>query len=537
MRAILSYWDAPGRNPVSDIYGGPDAGDGPCPCLGLGCAALAGLSQRCGALVRWRQLAPWSLDQRTDRSPHRWPMWWRSLCEAAEVIDYDVDRLHGLVRGHLSGETESARAAASGTDAGLRISGRGAGGRLVFLPLPSVPEAVIEADLTALGGCGGPGGITPRSVRPRPRSRGGCGLSYTAAETAYEDRVAEAVFPAERVRRGHGERPAAGADRGPRGRRVAERWLAEARVAREPAALWPCRPRAAPGRGAMVALRDGSTGASTVSRIGARRAIEAVRVEPSVAEPSEAVEELAPASNFVAPVPVGAVFLSTCRFCPATRWRMRRTPWPVTATPWPGTVAVYSGAGGRTGSRSKPVDGTPRGDRNAADAAGRRGARACGIAAGRCGVGLAAGQLSGAEMEAVLNGANLAAIGSGDDGEWEVIQFAGATLVGAATWEHHDASAGSAGAATDHARGLARGQPVRGSRWCAGAGRTGRSRPLAWPGTTGSGPPAAVSGTRAMSRRSSRSRVSACAPMPPPTPAGAGNGRRSGPVVGATHAP
>jgi len=50
-------------------------------------------------------------------------------------------------------------------------------------------------------------------------------------------------------------------------------------------------------------------------------------------------------------------------------------------------------------------------------------------------VKLAAGQLSGAEAGAVLNGVNVAAIGSGDDGDWEVMQFAGATLVDDRLWE------------------------------------------------------------------------------------------------------
>ena len=92
-----------------------------------------------------RQLAPWSLDQRTDRSA--------ALADVVaelserEVIDYDVDRLHGLVRGTCRPRRKRAARSFS-TDASLRISRRGAEGRLVFLP-SSVPEAVIGGDLTA----------------------------------------------------------------------------------------------------------------------------------------------------------------------------------------------------------------------------------------------------------------------------------------------------------------------------------------------------------------------------------------------------
>jgi hypothetical protein len=50
-------------------------------------------------------------------------------------------------------------------------------------------------------------------------------------------------------------------------------------------------------------------------------------------------------------------------------------------------------------------------------------------------VKLDSGALSSAEMAAVLAGGNAAAIGTGSDDIWEVLQFAEATLVGPGTWE------------------------------------------------------------------------------------------------------
>ena len=427
LRAILSYWDAPGRNPVSDIYGGP--------MLEMDHAHVWAWDARPwpafpNDVARWSDGGNWRLGHwisgRIEAAPLADVV--AELCEAAEVIDYDVDRLHGLVRGHLSGETESARARLQALMLAYGFQAVEREGRLVFLPLPSVPEAVIEADLTALGDAE-TGGIT--AIRAAEAEIAGrVRLSYTAAETAYEDRVAEAVFPAD------GSDVVTASDlplalTGPEGQAVAERWLAEARVARDQLRFALPPSRRGLGAGAMVALRDGSTW--RIDRVEDRgaRAIEAVRVEPSVAEPSEAVEELAPASNFVAPVPVGAVFLDLPLL---SGNEVAHAPHlAVTATPWPGTVAVYSAPGpdGFTLNRlmeRRAVIGTLL--------TPLAGARA-GLwdRGGPMRVRLAAGQLSGAEMEAVLNGANLAAIGSGDDGEWEVIQFAGATLVGAATWD------------------------------------------------------------------------------------------------------
>jgi hypothetical protein len=66
------------------------------------------------------------------------------------------------------------------------------------------------------------------------------------------------------------------------------------------------------------------------------------------------------------------------------------------------------------------------------------------LAAARCGlwdrgaalrVAFAGGALASAAQGAVLNGGNLAAIGDGSSGLWEVFQFAEATLVAPDTWE------------------------------------------------------------------------------------------------------
>ncbi|PWK62168.1 putative tail protein [Roseicyclus mahoneyensis] len=427
LRAIMSYWDAPGRNPVSDVYGGP--------MLQMDYAHVWAWDARPwpafpNDIDRWSDGGNWRLGHwitgRIEAVPLSHVV--AELCEAAGVSDYDVTRLQGLVRGHLSGETESARARLQTLMLAYGFQAVEREGTLVFLPLPVLPAAVIDADATAVAEDGA-GGITEiRAAEAEIVGR--VRLSYTAAEADYQDRVAEAVFPAD------GADAVTASDlplalTGPEGQAVAERWLAEARVARDVLRLFLPPSLRALGAGDMVALPDGSTWRiDRVEDRGARN-LEAVRVEPSVSDPSEAVEEFAPASSFVPPVPVTPVFLDLPLLSGS---EVEHAPHlAVTATPWPGTVAVYTAAGpdGFTLNRlmeRRAVIGmleTPL-------VAARPGLW---DRAGALRVRLASGQLSAAEMAAVLNGANLAAIGSGDDGAWEVIQFAQATLVGEGLWD------------------------------------------------------------------------------------------------------
>jgi len=180
-----------------------------------------------------------------------------------------------------------------------------------------------------------------------------------------------------------------------------------------------------------VSLADGTTW--RIDRVEDRgaRSLEAVRVEPSSVIPSEAVEDLAPASDFVAPVPVSPVFLDLPLLSGS---ELPHAPHlAVTATPWPGAVAVYAAPGPDGFTFTRLIDRRATVGRLVTPLAAAR----TGLwdRAGPVRVQLAAGTLSGAEASAVLNGANLAAIGPGDGGDWEVVQFAQATLVGDGMWD------------------------------------------------------------------------------------------------------
>lgn len=427
LRAVMGYWDRAENNPVSPVYGGP--------MLEMDRAHVWAWDARPWPAFpaereKWTDGANWDrghwITGRIEAAPLDQVV--AELCEAAGLTDYDVSRLYGLVRGHVSGETETARARLQSLMLAFGFQAVERDGMLTFLPLAETPEAVVRADLTALDSddTGRVTEIRAAEVETTGRLR----LSYTAGESDYRDRVAEAVFPGDPDPRvSASELPMALT--APEAKAIAERWLAEARVAQDSLrfALPPSRRDVAAGT--LVALEDGSTW--RVDRVEDRglREVEATRVEPSTRTPSDAVEARVPGTGFVPPVPVSPVFMDLPLLSGA---EVPHAPHlAVTAAPWPGSVAVYSSAsedgftlnrmverGAIAGTLETPLFAALPGlwDRS-----------------GPLRVRLTGGDISAADPLAVLNGANLAAIGTGDDGEWEVIQFAGATLVGAGTWE------------------------------------------------------------------------------------------------------
>jgi len=427
LRAIMDYWSDTANNPVSDIYGAP--------MLDMGRAHVWAWDARPWPAFpndreRWSDGENWTrghwINGRIEAAPLDQVV--AELCEQAGVTAYDVSALYGLVRGHVSGETESARARLQALMLAYGFQAVERDGLLVFLPLAQEAQAVIEADTTALDEDSS-GRITEIRAS-EAETTGRMRLGYTVAEASYEERLAEAVFP------GDGDDAVSSSEvplalTAAEGQAMAERWLAEARVARDSVKFSLPPSQRSLGAGAMVALEDGSTW--RIDRVEDRgaRAVEAVRVEPSTHEPSEAVEEFAPTAEFVPPVPVSPVLMDLPLLSGS---EVEHAPHlAVTATPWPGSVAVYGSSsmdgftlnrlverGAIAGTLETPLFAAQPGlwDRS-----------------GLMRVRITGGHLSAADMEAVLNGANAAAIGTGDDGAWEVIQFSEATLVGEGLWD------------------------------------------------------------------------------------------------------
>ena len=370
------------------------------------------------------------------------------ICTRSGVTAYDTRQLHGYVRGYMLRDTQGARAAlqplllAYGFDVVER------NGQLVFRNRSGLNGSAVE--LPSLAVLPDQDGLLERTRAPEAETAGKVRLNYVEAAGDYEARVAEAVFPDEAARSiAQTELPLALTVA--EGRKIVERWLAESRVSRDGARFALPLSRLALGAGDIVRIPGDAAGeADELYRIdhleqSGAQLIEAVRIEPGVYQPSDDVAEVAPVRPFTPAVPVYPLFLDLPLLGGS---EIAHAPHvAVTATPWPGTVALYSavsdsgytlnrliGAAATIGVTQSPLAAAKPGLRD-------RGAPLR--------VKIFGGTLSSVPWDAVLNGANLAAIGDGTAANWEVFQFADAELVGEDTYDLSNRLRGQAG--TDYA--------------------------------------------------------------------------------------
>jgi len=343
----------------------------------------------------------------------------------------DLGALYGLVRGYTVAEVTGARAAiqplmlAFGFDAVERA------GKLRFSSRTGVAQADVCRDGLAV--TDDLDGDIELIRAPAAETSGRVRLNYVETNGDYETRAAEAIFPGEPSRAvAQSELPLALTAAEAQG--IVERWLAESRVARDTARLALPPSRLALGAGDVVTLpTEGRAAGYRVDRVehAGAQIIEAVRVEPNVYVPSDAVDEPVALRPFVAPLPVYPLFLDLPLM---TGDEVPHAPHiAVTGQPWPGSVAVYDSATGESfalngvistratiGVTQTPLEAAMPGtwDRGAP-----------------LRVLLSAGTLASAAEAQVFAGANAMAIGDGSTGNWEIFQFAEAELVGERTWE------------------------------------------------------------------------------------------------------
>lgn len=440
LRAMFEFWGDPLNNPVSVVYD--------------------------GLMVDMTRAHVWAWDARPyPFFPNNSDLWsdganyarghWLNgrtsalalstvvaeICERSGVADYDVSKLYGLVRGYVVDELGSGRAALQplmlvyGFDAVERD------GVLVFSNRTGQANEIIDPDRLALTA---EQDSTLESVRaPVAEVAGRVRLSFVDADGDYETRAAEAVFPHEATTTiSQSEVPLLMTQS--EGRSVTERWLAESRVARDTVRF--ALPPSALGIGAGDVVELAGEAGPALFRLdhveqSGVQLIEAVRVEPGIYSPSDAVDEAVAVRPFTPPVPVYPLFLDLPLL---TGEEVPHVPYlAVTATPWPGSVAVYSSAddsgytlnqlatvGSVIGVTLTPMQAAAPGmpDRGPA-----------------LRVQVFGGELSSAEWSAVLNGANVSAIGDGSSDRWEVFQFAQAELVAPATYDLRFRLRGQAG--------------------------------------------------------------------------------------------
>ncbi|MCX7888573.1 MAG: glycoside hydrolase TIM-barrel-like domain-containing protein [Rhodobacteraceae bacterium] len=419
LRAMLSYWQDEANNPGSPHY--------------------AGRMVDTGWMHAWAWDArpfpefPGDTEVWSDGANHARGHWLNGratgqplsavvaeICAAAGIGDADVSRLYGIVRGYVCDRVQSARAAlqplmlAYGFDAFVRE------GRLCFRMRGGAPQARLGPDDAVADA--DPTRAAIEIVRaPEAESPARMRLGYVEAEGAYAGRTADAADPAR-------PSPVVEETEFPlvlfehEARRAVERWMAEGRLARETARF--ALPLSAGGLGAGdVIVLDGPGGGRTFridrAELGDRLAIEATRCEASVHVPSDDVEARVLRADGRPAVPVHGLFLDLPLL---TGEETPQAPYlAVAADPWPGEVAVYKSdqdAGYRL------VDTITR--------PALVGVTETVLAPGSAGlwdrgpplrVRFSGPPPAGCTLSQLLSGANLAAIGDGGAGGWEVFQF------------------------------------------------------------------------------------------------------------------
>ncbi|MGE4328407.1 MAG: phage tail protein, partial [Pseudodonghicola sp.] len=352
------------------------------------------------------------------------------LCRRGGVTEIDTARLHDMVRGFSIDRIDDIRAALQPLMLRYGFDAIERDGLLLFLTRTGLGAEVLDREHLAVHG--DLDGAIELTREAESELAGRVQVQFVEWGGDHEIAAEEAVLPDEETHAISVTDLSLAMTRG-EARAVAERWLTEARVARDNARFALPPSCMVLGAGDIVQLPgDEGTGLYRIDRVDQAESqlIEAVRIEPAVYTPSEQIEGLPDATAFAAPVPVLPLFMDLPLI---TGDEVPQAPHlAVTASPWPGTVALYASAADENyaldqiiamrsviGLTETPMRAASAGFWDEGDALQ---------------VKLLSGALESREALAVLNGANLAAIGDGSPGNWELFQFRQADLVAADTY-------------------------------------------------------------------------------------------------------
>lgn len=434
--AMQAFWRDQANNPVSTLYGGA--------MVDMDRAHVWAWDARPfpefpGQTEVWSDGANYSrghwLNGRATNQPLDRVV--AEICARSGLPNVETSGLFGLVRGFQQAEVSSARAALQPLMLAFGFDVIERNGQLFFRSRSGRVDGVLtEEDLVLQQDLNGSFETTRAG---EAEVTGQVRLGFIDAQSSYETRSAEARFPDE-VARGVSQTDLPLALTRSEGQRTVERWLAEARVARDAARFALPRSRLRIAAGDVVAYQAQRYRIDRVEQSDAQL-LEAVRIEPGVYSPAVTGDEVISVRDFIPPVPVLPLFLDLPLM---TGEEVPHAPHvAVTADPWPGSVAVWSSsqnsgfelnrlvaAPAVMGITETPLHRAPVGLWDRGEPLRVR---------------LSSGELSSASMDAVLNGANLMAIGDGSAGNWELFQFAEAQLVAPGTYELSTRLRGQAG--------------------------------------------------------------------------------------------
>ena len=339
VRAVHRYWADPANNPQSEFYQGP--------MVDLTRAHLWAWDARPypwfpGNTALWSDGANWARGHWVTGRATAQPLdaVIAEICARAGLGAVDVSRVQGVVRGMAVPSTDSPRAMLQALMLAYGIDAVERDGTLRFILRDGRAQARLGADDLVRND----GGDLTRIRAPEADDAGRVRLGYVVEGGDFDMRTAEAVFPDASSAR------AAGSDLPlvlPEGeaRLIAERWLTEARVARD-SARFALPPSSGLGAGDVVEL-DVGAGASRwrIDRttLSGPREMEATRVDPGVYGFGETDLGAGATLQHAAPGPVQPVVLDLPLIPGA---KLDHAPWlAVSARAWPGAVALHHKSG------------------------------------------------------------------------------------------------------------------------------------------------------------------------------------------------
>lgn len=359
------------------------------------------------------------------------------ICARAGLIDVDVTRAYGLVRGFALTGTESSRAALQGLLLAHSIDATEREDRLSFRRRDAWNSAHLDVGRLAV--ISDLDGVIETSRAADAETLGRLRITFVEAESDFSVRTAEAIFP--------DDSSAFVSDSdlpmvltATEARDMAERWLAESRVARDSARFALPLSAIALGSGDTVQIGPLRYRIDRVEQAESLL-VEAVRVDAASYLRGAEVTDRPTERAYLPPLPVYSLLLDLPLLAGD---EVPHAPHvAITASPWPGSVAVWSSATDEGYTLNRVIE--ERAVVGVTESELQTGPIGVWDRGPALRVRLLTGELASADPFAVLNGANVAAIGDGVTDAWEVFQFADAELVSPATYELRMRLRGQAG--------------------------------------------------------------------------------------------
>ncbi|MEL6919877.1 MAG: glycoside hydrolase/phage tail family protein [Pseudomonadota bacterium] len=426
LRAMHSFWGEPDNNPVSDIYG--------------------------GSMVDMSRAFVWAWDARpfpffpnavgtwTDGVNYPRGHWINGrtsgrtlasvvgeICDRAGLQYHDTSELFGYVRGYVIDDVSDARSALQPLMLRFAFDAVERDGVLRFISRSGTNAVPLASDKLALNS--DLDGRLEQSREGEAELAGRVRLRFVQTDGNFDVLSEEAILADDATHAVSTSEIPMALTR-PEGRQVVERWLAEARIAREAVKFALPLSQLDVGAGDVVEVSADQAEGPALYRVdrvehGPMQLLEAVRIEPEVYTPSELSDELAAVREFVPPIPLTSTFMDLPLL---TGSEVEHAPYlAVTGSPWPGSVAVYQSpsdsdfvlnsviaARSSVGYLQSPL---PRGPVGLVDRGPALEVR------------MVHGTLQSIGDTALFSGGNLVAVGDGTPNNWELLQFRDAELI------------------------------------------------------------------------------------------------------------